>query len=240
MLDGSEWGTAVLNAALAVLCDSGLGLAIMERRGDGDGGITLDLRVDLVQPVPPATRLLSLVSRAVHLAPDHGVSRADVHDDSGLLIAHAVGTLAVSPSLPIIDRDPASRPHLDLATVFEGVRVADAGGPDVVAVHIPVRVETENTRGIVHGALLVAAGLVASREARRATAAGRLLWFSAEFLRPVPAEVGELRALVRPVRSSRRFANDRVELLLPDGRVAACVTTAVAMATATGSMDKTD
>lgn len=219
--DGSPLGTLMLESALAVLCDCGLGLALMERRGDGDGGITLDLRVDVVGDVLPGTRCLVLVAEALDVGEEHGAGRVEVRDDRGRLLAHAAGTMAISASLPFVDRDPADQDprRLDLATVFEGLEV------DGAEACVPIRPETENTRGIVHGALLAAGAVAVSRAAGDG---GRLLSFGAEFLRPVPADIGALRATVVPVRRGRRFVSDRVELLLPDGRAAASVTTVFA------------
>jgi len=210
-----------LESALAVLCDCGLGLALMARRGDGDGGITLDLRVDAVAEIRPHTTYLRVVAEGVGVGDEHGCGRVDVFDDRGRLVAHAAGAMAMSPSLPIMERDPAvAEPRrLDLGTLFDGLELTD-GGAD-----IPVRLEAENSRGIVHGALLAAAALAVSRAGG---SEGRLISFSAEFLRPVPADVGILRARVTPVRRGRRFLSDRIELLLPDGRTAAGVTTVFA------------
>jgi acyl-coenzyme A thioesterase PaaI-like protein len=217
-VDGSPEGVRALESALAVLCDCGLGLALMERRGDGDGGVTLDLRVDVVGDVLPGTRRLALVAEALHVAEEHGAGRVEVRDDRGRLLAHAAGTMANSASLPFVDRDPVDRRprRLDLTTVFDGLEVGGAGAC------VPIRPETENTRGIVHGALLAAAAVAVSRGAGDA---GRLLSFGVEFLRPVPADIGELRATIAPVRRGRRFLSDRIVLLLPDGRAAANVTT---------------
>ena len=219
--DRSPGAVAALECALAVLCDCGLGLALTEERGDGDGGITLDLRVDQVREVLSGTRHLALAADALHLGEEHGVGRAEVRDDRGRLIAHAAGTMALSPSLPVVARDPAAseRPDVDLATLFDGLEVAGASA------RVPVAPETENTRGIVHGALLVGAALALARAGGHR---GRLLSFSAEFLRPVPAEVGELRASIEPVRRGRRFVGDRTSLLLPDGRPAVTVATVFA------------
>lgn len=215
--DGSRAGGALLESALAVLCDCGLGLALMERRGDGDGGITLDLRLDSVGEVLPNIRRLVLVAEGLHVGEQYGVGRAEVRDDAGRLIAHATGTMALSQSLPIIDRVPLGndRETLDLATVFDGLEVV--GG----VTRVPIRPETENTRGIVHGALLAAAALNISRAAGER---GRLLSLSVEFLRPVPADVGDLEATVTPVRTGRRFLSDRISLSVPSGRVACTVT----------------
>lgn len=192
--DGSESGASILESALAVFCDCGLGLALMERWGDGDGGITLELRVDLVGEILSPTRQLVLVAEGLHAGDDHGAGRVEVYDDRGRLVAHAAGGMAITPSLPVVERDPvvAARPRLDLATLFEGLVVGDA------VARVPIRPEAENTRGIVHGALLAAAALAVSRAGEGR--GGRLLSFSVEFLRPVPADVGELRATVVPVR----------------------------------------
>jgi len=216
---GKRAGAVVLESALAVLCDCGLGLAFMERRGDGDGGITLDLRVDMVEQIGPQATHLVLVAQALHAGEEHGSGRAEVYDDQGRLVAHATGTMAISPSLPTVDRDPddTARSPLDLATLFDGLDIREA------LARLPIRPETENTRGIVHGALLAGAALAVSRAAGRS---GPLLSFTVEFLRPVPADVGELRATLAPVRTGRRFVSDRVDLLLPDGRLAASVATA--------------
>ena len=216
--DGSPQGALMLESALAVLCDCGLGLALMERRGDGDGGITLDLRVDAVGDVLPRTRRLLLVAEGLHVGDEYGAGRVEVYDDRSRLLAHAAGTMAISASLPFVDRDPVAQDprRLDLATVFDGLEV------DGAQACVPIRPETENARGIVHGAMLVAAAVAISRAAG---GGGRLLSFGAEFLRPVPADIGELRATVAPVRRGRRFVSDRVALLLSDGRVAANVTT---------------
>jgi acyl-coenzyme A thioesterase PaaI-like protein len=216
---------AMLHAALAVLCDAGLGLAATASREDFDGGVTLDLRVDLIRDVPAHARRLVLVGHGVTASAEHSVARAEVHDGDGCLIAQASGTLAASHDWPMID--PAAgrpRPLLDLATVFAGIAV-DADG----TVRIPVRPETENTRGIMHGAMLVAAALGAASAVRAGEPPARLLWFAAEFLRPVPAEIGELRARVEPVRNGRRFRSDRVDVVLPDGRTAVTVTCCTAV-----------
>jgi len=213
---GEHAAALVLESALAVLCDCGLGLAFMERRGAGDGGITLDLRVDAVEQIQPRATHLVLVAQALHAGEEHGSGRAEVYDDHGRLVAHATGTMAISPSLPTLERGSGApaRPHLDLATLFDGLEVRES------VARVPIGPETENTRGIVHGALLGAAGLAVSRAAGRR---GPLLSFAVEFLRPVPADVGELRATILPVRRGRRFVSDRVDLLLPDGRTAASV-----------------
>ncbi|MDQ4119473.1 MAG: thioesterase family protein [Actinomycetota bacterium] len=215
---------------LALLADSGVGFLVVTAAGLAAGAPTLDLRIDHLGPAAPAATEVRAEYTLLHLDERVAVGRAELGDDTGRPLAHAVATMALTgvPDRPGgLAGEPGSdgedfragRPPFDPARLAPANlhTEGDAGDPDVVFVPGP---SATNLNGMSHGAVLAAlataarAGFVARRGQ-----ASRPLSETVEFLRPVPIDA-RLRARTEEVRSGRRFWTVRTELLLPDGRTA--------------------
>lgn len=227
----------VLTVLPALLADSGIGYLVFSTARLAAGAPTLDLRLDLAGTPAPEARWLSAELTLLHLDDEIGVGRAEMRDDTGVLVAHAVVTMALTgaPARPgglatpggAVDPDAHSGDDGDFRTVLppfdparldpDGLEVDHLTG-DVVFAPGPSAV---NLNGTTHGAVL--SGLAQSAQAAhlQRTGAGtvRPLSLSVEFLRPVQVDAA-LRARSEIVRDGRRFWSVRTELLLPDGRPA--------------------
>ncbi|MBP2369366.1 PaaI family thioesterase [Pseudonocardia parietis] len=243
--DGVRTGDGrVLTVLPALLADSGIGYLVYSTARLDAGAPTLDLRIDLAGAPAPDARWLVAELTLLHLDDEIGVGRAEMRDDTGVLVAHAVVTMALTavPDRPgglarpggSIDPDAAPRtdgtgstdgadfrstlPPFDPARLApENLEIDDATG-DAVFTPGP---STVNLNGTTHGAVL--SGLAQSAQASHLRRAGadqvRPLSLTVDFLRPAHVDT-TLRARSEIVRDGRRFWSVRTELLLPDGRPA--------------------
>lgn len=233
----------------ALLADSGIGYLVFSAARLVAGAPTVDLRLDLAGAPAPDARWLTAELTLLHLDDEIGVGRAEMRDDAGTLVAHAVVTMALTgvPSRPgglaasggPVDPDTrASREGTaaDAAPEPDGADFRSALPPFDPARLDPAALEvldvgggvlftpgpsTANLNGTTHGAVLTgfAAAAQAAHLARGGAGPTRPLSLTVEFLRPVGVDV-TLQARSETVRDGRRFWSVRTELLLPDGRPA--------------------
>ena len=239
--DGVRTGDGrVLTVLPALLADSGIGYLVLSTAKLVAGAPTLDLRLDLAGVPAPGARWLTAELTLLHLDDAIGVGRAEMRDDTGVLVAHAVVTMALSAVpdrpgglaapggaiTPSGDRDSGSRgadfrsalPPFDPSRLApESLDIDDVTG-DVLFTPGP---STMNLNGTTHGAVL--SGLAQSAQASHLRRAGsgpvRPLSLTVDFLRPVQVDT-PLRARSETVRDGRRFATVHTELLLPNGKPA--------------------
>lgn len=234
----------------ALLADSGIGYLVCSTAKLAAGAPTLDLRLDLVRSPAPEARWLTADLTLLHLDDEIGVGRAEMRDDTGVLVAHSVVTMALSgvPARPgglatgdgPVDPDArgtrdgsaaeagesdfrSALPPFDASRLDPAaLEVRDAGG-DVLFTPGP---STANLNGTTHGAVL--SGFAAAAQAshlRRgdgaATLGGPVRPLSLTVEFLRPVQVdATLRARSETIRDGRRFWSVRTELLLPDGRPA--------------------
>lgn len=124
----------------AMLADSGIGYLVFATARLAAGAPTVDLRLDLAGAPAPDATLLTADLTLLHLDEEIGVGRAEMRDDTGTLVAHAMVTMAltgapsrpgglarpgaVDPAAPAPDRPAGAGGGAD------GNGGPDAGGPD--------------------------------------------------------------------------------------------------------------
>ncbi|MEJ8279812.1 PaaI family thioesterase [Pseudonocardia spirodelae] len=222
----------VLAVLPALLADSGIGYLVFSTARLVAGAPTVDLRLDFTAPPSPDARWLTAELSLLHLDEQTGVGRAEIRDDTGVVVAHVVATMALTgvPSRPggLADPgsagagDPAAAPDEDFRAAlppFDPARLQhlerDGDDGDVVFTPGP---STANLNGTTHGAVL--SGLAAAAQRSHPGGEGaRPLSLTVDFLRPVQVEA-RLRARTTAIRDGRRFRTLQTELLLPDGRPA--------------------
>lgn len=229
----------VLPVVPALLADAGLGYLVFSTARLVAGAPTVDLRLDLAGIPAADARWLRAELTLLHLDDAVGVGRAEMHDDTGVAVAHVVATFALTgvpagpgglatarapgPTDPHTTDPDATAPGTDARAAlppFDATRLRpenlerDADG-DVVFTPGP---STTNLNGTAHGAVL--SGLAsAAQSAHPGAGDARPLSTTVEFLRPVQV-TDRLRARTVAIRDGRRFRTLSTELLLPDGRTA--------------------
>jgi uncharacterized protein (TIGR00369 family) len=246
--DGVRAGLAL---AVNVLADTAGGLALSAYRGGGDGGPTIELRLDHVARPADGASWLFAEAAVLHEAGGAGYLSIALTDDTGCSIARSAGHYllrARRSKLP--DPETTERPG-ERATERVGERVgeldAEPGCPsDEVGVPdallralaptgddpevwcLPAAKELANPRGDVHGGALLTIGELAQWRflAETATAGHGVtpLTLQAQYLLPAPARGDELTCRTSYVRRGRAFSTVRTELVRPDGRIATLVT----------------
>jgi acyl-coenzyme A thioesterase PaaI-like protein len=214
-----------VDALICVLTDSAAGLAAAVGRPQGQGGATIELRVDY-GPLPgPGVRRLAVEGTQLHSLAGAELCTAVLTDDAGHVLARATGHFAAVASgtggLPA----PPPPGHPD--AVLAALRLGPALDPLSRGLELPGLLA--NPRGVIHGGALLT--LVQSAQRAALTAANpqgdppRLLSTQTEFLRPVPCGDGSGADLTtRFGRRGRRFSTLHSEVVLPDGRLAATTT----------------
>jgi acyl-coenzyme A thioesterase PaaI-like protein len=232
----------------ALLADSGIGYLVFATAKLVAGAPTVDLRLDLTGVPAPDARWLTADLSLLHLDDEIGIGRAEMTDDTGAPVAHAVVSMALTavPDRPgglasgggAIDADRTGPGRTGGGTgggtggdtdfrsalpPFDPARLRpenlELDGGDVV---FTPGASTVNLNGTTHGAVLTGVG--AAAQARHLADPGaRPLSLTVDFLRPVQVDA-PLRIRTGTVRDGRRFWTLRTELLLPDGRPAVRVT----------------
>lgn len=230
---------------VALLADSGIGYLVFSAATLSAGAPTVDLRIDQVGPASPAATAVTAELTLLHLDDRVGVGRAEVRDDTGTLVAHAVATMALTgvPERPggLAGATPAPdaadmtdfRAHVlpfDPDRLRPGNLDTEPGADGEPEVVFTPGASATNLNGTTHGAVLagLAQGAQSLFMARRGCPTGtggeaRPLSITADYLRPAQVDVA-LRARTEQVRDGRRFWTLRTELLLPDGRPAVRIT----------------
>ena len=113
-----------------------------------------------------------------------------------------------------------------------GLRVIDAG-PGGVQLALPVEPRHVHGGGVMCGQTLMAAADTAMVLAVSAVLGGfkpmTTVQLQTSFLRPVPADAGEVIVIARVLKPGRQLMFGEIECLLPDGKLAAHATTTYAL-----------
>lgn len=244
LADGARDATGrVAPLLVALLADSGIGYLVFSAAKLAAGAPTVDLRIDQVAPAAPEATAVTAELTLLHLDDRIGVGRAEIRDDTGTMVAHAVATMALTgaPDRPGglagaapagVPGDPAHdaadfRAHV---LPFDPDRLrsdrlhtepGEGGEPEVVFTPGP---SATNLNGTTHGAVLAGLGQAAqSLFLARRNGGARPLSITVDYLRPARVDVA-LRTRTEQVRDGRRFWTLRTELLAPDGRPAVRIT----------------
>lgn len=109
----SDWLTSPLGLVeggiIACLADLALGAAVQTTVPAGDGFAPTDLRVQFLRPAPPDGRLLTASAAVVHRGRTMVVTRAEITNGDGKMVAAASGSAVV---LPGRRADLSDMPHL--------------------------------------------------------------------------------------------------------------------------------
>jgi acyl-coenzyme A thioesterase PaaI-like protein len=230
--DGERAGLAL---AINVLADTAGGLALSAHVGGGDGGPTIELRLDHAARPAEGASWLFAEAELLHEAGGAGYLSIAVTDDTGRSVVRSAGHYLLRRRKP--RQADAPGPELDgeLGCPRDEVGVPDAllralaptgGNPEVW--HLLAAEQLANPRGDVHGGALLTIGELAQRRflAGGAGAEDRMtpLTLQAQYLLPAPARGAELTCRTSYVRRGRAFSTVRTELVRPDGRIATLVT----------------
>jgi uncharacterized protein (TIGR00369 family) len=113
-----------------------------------------------------------------------------------------------------------------------GLRVERADA-DVTVLALPVAPELVHGGGVLCGQAIMAAADTAMVLALTGASGGfrpmTTVQLQTNFLRPVPADAGELRITARVLRKGKTLAFGEIELATADGKLAAHATTTYAM-----------
>lgn len=203
---------------LAVAADAAVASAVFAHPASSPTGVTVELRVDQLAPVAPEARHLDVTAVALGVTDGFGSGRAEFRDDRGTLIAHAVGVMVGDSDgrAPLGPRSDA-RPPMDP----EAVRIQPLGDGSA---RVDVSVGMLNSRGMLHGGVLMALAQLAQDHCHHtAGAAPRPLRLGVSYLRPAPGE-DSLHFRSEYVRRGRRLWTLRTEVVRSDGAVAAIAT----------------
>lgn len=218
-------------ALICVLTDTAAGLASALGRPYGDGGATVELRIDHIAPLHPDARRLHADARQIHVGGGAALAEATLCDDRGAVLARAHGHFAHIPgnwSSP-----PEYSPHAPGEPTFGPAQLSAAltldPSTDPLERTIALPEVLANPRKQIHGGIVVALAELAQREVREAAtspaaAPPRLLSISVDYLRPADCDGSTVSCRSEYTRHGKRFSTLRTELVRPDGRVAAVAT----------------
>jgi uncharacterized protein (TIGR00369 family) len=130
------------------------------------------------------------------------------------------------------------RLHADLQNVAApwvaalGLRVVDANA-ECTSLRMPVTPALVHGGGVLCGQAMLAAAdtamVLATSAALGAFKPMTTVQLQTSFLRPVPADVGELHITCRILRKGKSLVFGEIEIATPDGRLAAHATTTYAL-----------
>ncbi|MFI7670733.1 PaaI family thioesterase [Nocardia sp. NPDC049526] len=133
--------------SLAIIADAAVGTAVLRGRA---AGVMAELCIDHVGIPDSGATALDILAEALETGPDTGTGRATIQDDTGAVVAQAMGVVAVDP---------------DGGPVQSRVRPRSFDPPDARlvpldsdSVQVEIRRDMLNDRGTVHGGVLL--GLV--------------------------------------------------------------------------------
>ncbi|MDT3445915.1 MULTISPECIES: PaaI family thioesterase [unclassified Pseudofrankia] len=121
-------------AALGVIIDDAIGIEVHNQRPAGTHSVTTELSVDVVFPPPWPGPELVATSRLAGAGPADGVSRGEVRDGDGRVVAIASGRSRFVPATGIhagvaeVEREPPERIEpADHRTILQVLDIADLG-----------------------------------------------------------------------------------------------------------------
>lgn len=217
-------------ALLAVAADVAVATAVFAHPASSPTGVTVELRVDRLAPAAPDARHLEVTAVALGVTDGFGTGRAEFRDDQGNLIAHAVGVMVgdADGRPPLGAGGEVSRPPMDPEILRVLPQADGSARMDVVPGML-------NSRGMLHGGVLMALAQLAQEHCHRAAGAiPRPLDLSVSYLRPAPG-VDSLHFRSTYVRKGRRLWTLRTEVLRSDGAIAAIATGTGAISAASGT-----
>jgi uncharacterized protein (TIGR00369 family) len=140
--------------SLGVMIDDAVGIEVHNHRPPGTHSVTAELSMDVVVPPPWAGPRLMATARLAGLGPVDGVSRAEIHDGDGRVVAVASGRSRFVPvdglhaAVAELERDPPPRLRTpDHRNILEVFGVADlpnalgfdpdlSGEPEIARQHV--------------------------------------------------------------------------------------------------------
>ncbi|MCX0272815.1 PaaI family thioesterase [Nocardia zapadnayensis] len=198
---------------LAIIADAAVGTAVISGRPGRAAGVMAELCIDHVGTPGDEATALDIVAETLESGPDTGTGRATVRDDTGVVVAHVVGVVALDPAGGRVPERAHPRsfdpPDIRLVPL------------DSDSVRVEIRPDMLNDRGTVHGGVLLGLAQRAQELFQLYRRVGcRPLRMSIDYLRPAPPD----RHLV--LRSSferrgRRLWIVRTEILDRGGRTVA-------------------
>ncbi len=211
-----------VQALLAALADTGAGLAAAMGTAFGDGGATIEFRMDHAAPLEPDARALSVQGRRLQIVGGAALAEAVVTDDRGRVVVRGHGHFARSFDGPAADVElpPAAVAGSRLADLCSALSLPEATDP--ADREVPLPAVLANSRGQIHGGMVLTLAERLQREIRGTGA--RLLSMHVDYLRPAACDGSPARCRSEYVRRGRRFATLRTELTRADGRPAAIAT----------------
>ncbi|MFI5953165.1 acyl-CoA thioesterase domain-containing protein [Cryptosporangium sp. NPDC051539] len=210
---------------LAVAADCGVGVAVNSSVPGVAAGPTVELRVDLVGEPFATSGELRIEGTALYVGTTFGIGRAEITDhDSGALIGHATGVMAVG------------RASAESAAPLEGGHRLDPSAIGVVpvagepgAAMVALAPGMLNSMGHVHGGVMTAIAGRAQELLREPGVRAEPISLTVEFLRPAPLALGLLNCRSSFVRQGYRFSTVRTEIVRPEDGVPVAVATGTAV-----------
>jgi acyl-coenzyme A thioesterase PaaI-like protein len=212
-------------ALSCVLSDTGSGIASSIGQAYGDGGATVELRMDLAGPPHPDASRLQVAARRLSTVGGAALSESVLRDDLGTVLGRARGHFALSFSGSVFESDDLPPPDgreraLELC---DALALEPGDDPTERVVDVPGLLA--NSRGHLHGGLAIALAQQVQGQVRGADlsdAAGppRLVSMTMDYLRPAICDGTPLTFRTDYVRRGRRFSTVRTEVVRADGRVA--------------------
>jgi uncharacterized protein (TIGR00369 family) len=230
-----EPGGALVPGAIAVLADSCLGMALIERFEQPTAMVTSHLHIEFMRQVRPATTVLSCGASVRCIDGSFGLTDGSIDDGIGNEVARATlgGVFVAWPDLVSGGSDVSAQRSTATDSRFSDVDALL--GADVVhlsavgaVVEFQLGEHLSNLFGNVHGGM---GALMAARAIDLVVHHGtparelRVADLRAVFPKPLPASGGRARCLVSVPHRGRRLTVARAEVHAPDGRLAMMVDT---------------
>jgi uncharacterized protein (TIGR00369 family) len=217
-----------LAGALGVLIDNVLGHAIMLRRPPGGWSVSTEISLDLCDPVPDGTHVLTAEGRGDHSDATGGVASCSVTDGSGRLIAlcrqHGRWIQIPSSAVPSGASAQAARPVAAPESLADLLGTPAADGDGSAQLDLAVTRDLANPLGDLHGGItLCACDLVAQAALTAVAGPPRTTSIHVAYTRPVPGDT-VVRFAGRVLHRGRAFAVVQVTAANESGKPCAIAT----------------
>jgi acyl-coenzyme A thioesterase PaaI-like protein len=230
-----EPGGALLPAAVAVLADSCLGMALLESVEQPTAMVTSHLHIEFMRQVPRETTDLSCAATVRCVDGSFGLTDGSIADGTGAPLARTTlgGVFVAMPESAPVGRTAGAQQGADPANTYSDIDALL--GTDVVhlsptdsVVEFQLGEQLSNLFRNVHGGMGALMGARAIDLVVHQTTSSRELRLAdirAVFPKPIPANGGRARCLVSVPHRGRRLTVARAEVHAPDGRLAIMVDT---------------
>lgn len=94
---------------LGIIADVAVGAAVISARPAPAAGVMAELCIDHVGTPGAGARALEIMAQALETGPDTGTGRATIQDDTGIVVAHVMGVLALDPGGGPVPERPRPR-----------------------------------------------------------------------------------------------------------------------------------